>query len=78
MRHLFAKYAPALLVLAGVLLGILFTLQTLRAADARMREQRLTEVRLMERTFDWTAVQALRGEPGDAARAEYGRIKQQL
>ncbi len=78
MRRLIRKSWPTLLVLAGVLTGILFTLQTLRLADARMRTQWTTEVRLMERALDWGAVKQLRGEAADAATADYARVKQQL
>jgi len=78
VRQLLARYGPALLVLAGVLSGILLTLQVLKTADARMRAQWSTEVLLMERSLDRGAVQALRGEPNDATRPEYARIKQQL
>jgi len=69
---------PWLLVLGGVLTGLTFTLQVVRSADAGMRVQFLTEARLMQRSLDWTAVKALRGEASDAAREEYARLKRQL
>jgi diguanylate cyclase (GGDEF)-like protein len=72
------KHWPLLLIAAGVLAGGAFTLQAMRSADARMREQWTTEVRLMARAIDWDTVKTLRGEASDAARADYARLKQQL
>ena len=78
MRRLMGKYWPFLLMLVGVLAGSVYTLQATRSADAHMREQWTTEVRLMARAIDWDAVKALRGEVSDAARADYAQLKQQL
>ncbi|WP_296640415.1 EAL domain-containing protein [Thiobacillus sp. 65-1402] len=78
MRRLMRGIWPWLLVLGGVLTGLTFTLQVVRSADAGMRVQFLTEARLMQRSLDWTAVKALRGEASDAAREEYARLKRQL
>ena len=65
-------------MLGGVLAGLILTLQVVRSADAGMRVQLLTEARLMQRSLDWAAVKALRGEANDATREEYARLKQQL
>jgi len=78
VRSLFRKIWPGLLVLGGVLAGAVFTLEAVRSADARLRAQWMTEVRLMERSLDWDAVKALRGEASDATRKEYARLKRQI
>jgi diguanylate cyclase (GGDEF)-like protein len=67
-----------LLVLAGLLVGAVLTVEAVRAADARMRAQWMTEARLMERSLDWDAVKTLRGEASDATHEDYIRLKRQL
>lgn len=66
------------MVVACSFIGIAFAIDAVRSEDARMRNQAITEAKLMERAVDWAAVRALRGDSSDLSRKEYLKLKRQF
>lgn len=69
---------PTVLALAGVVAGAVLTVQSVRTADTELRDQWLTQARLMSEAVDWRDVHTLRGQASDTAQPAYARVKQRL
>ncbi len=67
-----------LALVSGLAVGTISTIRAVTSNDTRMREQLLTEARLVEQTMDWTRVETLTGSPADTQLPAYARMKQQL
>jgi diguanylate cyclase (GGDEF)-like protein len=67
-----------LALLSCLAVGVIATIQTVSSTDTRMREQLLTEARLVEQAMDWMQVGALTGLSADIKLPAYARLKQQL